>query len=290
MLGWKHPIIYGVFVNMNSQQINSLTSSDATPRGSVRRAIAAVQRRLSAFERGVRHLQEFYRVHGHCNVPVTFRMDCIDESNKPYYGLGHWVANQRARYKAGALSKEEVSTLNAFPGWSWIGWNRHWDVGYERLVSYAAKNGHARVPSAHVEDGFPLGAWLAKLRLRAKVGTLEDAHQQALRKIDPDILSNWKRIDSNLSWANKLEALHAFIQSHGHAQVPRDYLTHSPSGEPINLGVWVNGLRALKNRGMLDAQRVKILDAIPAWTWAGKPGRRKKEATPDPQSGKKIGD
>ena len=243
-------------------------------------------RQERAFNRGVAILRAYIEDTGSADVPVTY----IRASGDEQYRLGHWVSVQRGKYKRGLLTTEQIKTFEALPGWCWNAWDRQWQPAMAALDSFRAREGHARVPVHHIENGFELGVLVARQRSRYSVDKQRQADQldydareskgqlkegekrpklilsadsrRALERI-PEWSENWKASESVRLWNLKLDLLKRFVAKHGHSDVPRD---HSEKG--LTLGIWVNSIRAQYNRGALDQERVKELESINGWKWA----------------------
>jgi hypothetical protein len=71
---------------------------------------------------------------------------------------------QRSFRNKGALSDERVARLDALPGWVWSTSEHRWDKGYSALKRFVSREGHARVPYTHTEDGYRLGTWVVTQR------------------------------------------------------------------------------------------------------------------------------
>jgi hypothetical protein len=82
------------------------------------------------------------------------------------YRLGQWVTAQRSSYRVGQLSTERVARLERLPGWTWNTRVADWEDGFFHLERFTAREGHSRVPSTYIEDGYRLGQW-AKVQRRA---------------------------------------------------------------------------------------------------------------------------
>ena len=101
-------------------------------------------------------LQDFAAREGHARVPQHH----IERGMR----LGGWVSNQRANRTG--LRRERVGRLDALPGWIWDTRESKWDAAYTALTHFVAREGHSRVPRPQVEDGLPLGNWVADQRRR----------------------------------------------------------------------------------------------------------------------------
>ena len=79
--------------------------------------------------------------------------------------LGSWVVTQRTAACAGdKLSREREQRLEAVSGWVWHTQEARWDENFDALVRFIEREGHARVPASHMEDGFKLGGWVGNQR------------------------------------------------------------------------------------------------------------------------------
>ena len=62
--------------------------------------------------RGLRHAQDYYRMHHHLLV----RQKYVREDG---FRLGSWVNEQRTAYSRNRLPPDRVARLEALPGWTW---------------------------------------------------------------------------------------------------------------------------------------------------------------------------
>ena len=86
---------------------------------------------------------------GDCNVPAS-------HSDRKLF---HWVGAQRQFYKNNQLSTIRKAKLDEV-GFIWDARAALWEEGFAHLSAYKAREGHCRVPNAHVENGFRLGRWV----------------------------------------------------------------------------------------------------------------------------------
>ncbi|MDX5929434.1 DEAD/DEAH box helicase [Acidiphilium acidophilum] len=134
------------------------------------------------------------------------------------------------------------------------------DHGYRHLVDFANNTGHGKVPIQHVEpDGFKLGIWVASRRKNYRQGVLSAERIAALEAIP-----GWTWDVLNAQWDQGIFTLRAFVEREGHANI------HSKHVEPdgFKLGNWVGGRRKEYLEGILSAERIAALEAIPGWTWS----------------------
>ncbi len=202
-----------------------------------------------AWDEGFRHLRNFAEREGHALVPQQHREDG--------FRLGAWVSTQRALRQSGRLSDQRAGQLNALPGWTWNTVDAAWEEGFAHLRSFAEREGHARVPQQHREDGYKLGAWVANQRAQKRTSRLPDERVWRL-----DGLPGWTWNTVEAAWEDGFGHLRRFAEREGHALVP---LQHREDG--YKLGAWVRGQRSQKQKGTLSDDRARRLEALPEWSW-----------------------
>ena len=159
---------------------------------------------------------------------------------------------------SGALDETIRRTLTTVdPGWNLNFYDGLWADGVAALTAFVAREGHARPPQGHVEDGFPLGKWVANRRLERRRGQLNADREAALRAYAGWI---WEPFADQFS--EGLNHLDQFITVHGHARVPRHYCSGT-----FPLGSWCDRRRIDRERGRLSADRVAELEARAGWAW-----------------------
>jgi hypothetical protein len=88
--------------------------------------------------------------------------------------LGAWVVAQRAAYREGRLSGERAARLQSLRDWAWNTHDADWEKGFSCFERFATREGQARVPQRHVEDGFRLGQWVGEQRRAYRAGRLSE--------------------------------------------------------------------------------------------------------------------
>ncbi len=115
-------------------------------------------------------LKQYVEREGHALVPRSHKS-------------GRWVTNQRTAYKNGKLSQDRIDRLEKLPGWVWSQLEVSWEEHFIILKKCVDKEGNARVPSLHIEDGFNLGNWVNFLRTAYKNGKLTQDRIDRLEKL-----------------------------------------------------------------------------------------------------------
>jgi hypothetical protein len=132
----------------------------------------------NTFEQGVRELTAFAQRCGHLHVPNGHR-------EPGGLLLRNWMNNRRTEFKAGRLVADEIAALEAIPGWTWSERGPAFEQGLAYLRSFAAENGHVRVPLGYrMADGFNLGSWVNNRRTEYRAGTLPPERTAILDSLD----------------------------------------------------------------------------------------------------------
>ena len=120
-------------------------------------------------------LEAFVAREGHARVP----RDHIENETNLY----HWWFRQMSEYRRGRLSDSQVERLEVLPGWSWTQLSAHWEKMFAELESFVAREGHARVPLGHKENGTSLGGWVSMQRSADKNGRLSASQKTRLEAL-----------------------------------------------------------------------------------------------------------
>jgi len=210
--------------------------------------------REARWEEAIAKLEQFVEREGHARPPFTHKEDG--------FKLGLWAQNQRARarFVSGQLRDERRQRLEALPGWVWEPRLTHWGVGISKLEKFAEREGHSRVPVAHLESGYRLGQWVNAQRTAFVNGELSLERTEQL-----EALPGWTWDVLTIQWEEGFSNLMAFVEREGQARVPDD---HTESGR--KLGKWVGKQRSAFKSGRLSDERRRRLEAIPGWVWRGR--------------------
>jgi hypothetical protein len=120
---------------------------------------SAQQRRVSAWEDRLCELANYLKIHGNCNVPLSY-------GENPQ--LAKWVANQRTKYNLRLKGKTSPMTLSRIQALESLGfeWDSHSAVWKDRMIelaNYRKIHGHCNVPHNFSENP-KLGAWVTTQR------------------------------------------------------------------------------------------------------------------------------
>ena len=167
------------------------------------------------------------------------------------------LARLRGSFTRSSGGEDRRTRLEAFPGWTWDLRADSWERAFGLLEAFAKREGHARPKPDHVEAGLRLGRWVSKQRTPAKLDLL--SKEQAARL---ESLPGWAWDAHAARWENAYLALTRFAMREGHASPPQGLLEDS-----LPLGDWVNSQRAFYSRDVLSAERRRLLEQVPTWTW-----------------------
>jgi len=163
--------------------------------------------------------------------------------------IGRWVLTQRT--KRALISPERRKRLESLPGWTWNSNEARWELGYALLQKYGEQNGHTRVPTTYVMDGYRLGWWVGNQRNAGD--SLSSERVQRLNNIPGWA---WNALDA------KWEAAYAQLVQH----VEQTGTAHLVRRSTKGLGNWVSNQRA--HKATLSPERIQRLESLPGWTWA----------------------
>jgi superfamily II DNA or RNA helicase len=189
-------------------------------------------------------LNRFLAREGHANP--------IYSDQEEGYALGTWVQTQRTRKSS--LTEDRMSKLDGLEGWVWDARDLQWETGFSALQKFIAREGHARPPNTHREDGYNLGGWVAELR--KNISRISAAQVCRLES-----LPGWAWSIKQAEWEERFSALQQFVSRVGHASPPAAHIE-----DGYNLGRWVQQLR--QDASKMSAERVSRLEKLPGWVWS----------------------
>jgi hypothetical protein len=200
-------------------------------------------------------IEKFLAREGHAKVPQKHVEDGVK--------LGKWVTNQRTSFRIGKLSTERVERLAALPGWEWDAISTQWEFHFGLLEQFVAREGHAKVPAKHVEDGVKLGIWVNNQKRSFRRGKLSKERAECLAA-----LPGWEWNPTATQWEFHFGLLEQFVEREGHAKLPQ---RHVEAG--VNLGKWGAHQRRYFGSGELSKKRAGRLASLPGWEWDPLPSK-----------------
>ncbi|MFF9436684.1 Helicase associated domain protein [Streptomyces sp. NPDC014735] len=214
----------------NAEKLTPEQRSELDTLGFIWRIVDRSERWREAIDALTRYVTE----NGHARVPFSY----VTSDGLP---LGQWVSSRR--HCAERLTPEQRSELDTL-GFVWtIEANRPWTEWVELLRAFVEREGHARVPQAHVTaDGAKLGWWVTACRR-------SEASFVPARRAELDALGFVWNANQRVSWDQRVLLVKQFINREGHPEVPS---RHVEDGHP--LGQWLREQRILAAQGTPPAR------------------------------------
>jgi len=184
-------------------------------------------------------LVEFWKKHGHCQVP---------RARSGGSSLQHWVHYVRSRHKL--LSKEKIRLLDEM-GFDWSPLKTQkemrWKKRFEALEAFVKAHGHARIPTEYKMNP-SLGQWVLYMRMR---------HIQ--RRLSPEEVQRLNALGFVWSphqewWEKRLSELKDFKRKYG------DF--RAPSQSQTSLGQFCMRMRRLIRGGTLPKEKLEQLRGL----------------------------
>ena len=196
-------------------------------------------------------LEEFKKEHGHCLVPQHH----IVVIERDELLLGRWCDTQRRQYKLFQDGKRSEMTPERIARLEAIGFDfgsrkpdrkAQLEMHIALVLEYKKEHGNCQVPSSYITpSGVRLGGWVAEQRIhfdRFHSGNHAKITQERINKLDT--IDFWqgerKELVLNPGWFAMVEALRQFTYSHGHFDVPSDFV--APGG--ADMAKWIDEQRS----------------------------------------------
>ena len=130
-----------------------------------------------------------------------------------------------------------------------------WFFWYGLLERYAEQGGNAS-PAARFKtaDGFALGSWVNSQR-----SSKDSLSEERVKLLEALPVWSWDLLEDR--WNEAYEYLKAYVGDKGNARPAAGFKT----ADGFALGVWGSRQRIAKDS--LSEERVKLLEALPGWSW-----------------------
>ena len=208
-----------------------------------------VERASVGFYFGLGVLRRFVDRENHANVPSRHK--------EGKYPLGNWVGRLRTTYRNGTLPQDRIKQLELVPGWIWDPNEREFQGGFQILLIFVEREGHALVHNKYKEGDFTLGSWVSSRRKEYRKGALS---QDRIKQLEA--IRGWSWDVNEDQFQEGIQILLTFVEREGHANVP---LRHIEGEFP--LGIWGRSRRIAYRNGTLPQDRIKQLESVPGWIW-----------------------
>jgi superfamily II DNA or RNA helicase len=127
------------------------------------------------WERTYKLVKQYADRHGTARVPSGYSVDGVRVES--------WIRTQKGAHRKGKLSSERQCSLEKLPGWTWTPSEDDWEERYALLEQFVAREGHARVPQKHVEQGIRLGIWVSVQRRDAFADVMRPERRERLEAL-----------------------------------------------------------------------------------------------------------
>ena len=202
------------------------------------------------WERNFAAAVEYYKEHGHLDVPVLY-------VNSDGIRLGRWlgiIRDLRAGKKkhGNPPTEEQIARLNEI-GMVWTNnLENKWEKGFAEAREYALKHKTLITRSDYVSpSGYNLGVWLLKQDQKLKEGKLSEERKQRLDSLGVE----WVRKDP---WLFRYGLVAKYYEENQTMYIPRTVVI-----EGVWIGRWIDEQRKMYQQGRLSEKQMELLDKLP---------------------------
>ena len=179
--------------------------------------------------------------------------------------LGAWVSSLRGLRRS-RLSVDQVTALEALPGWSWAPHDDRFDAHLRALRRRVARLGTCSASVGETEDddeGLPLkiGHWSSARRSEYARGKLTEDRITLLES-----LTGWVWVVGEAEEALHWRALEQFAGRVGHGRVPKGHV-ETVDGTDVALGKWLLMKKTSRKGGSLSEADRSHIESLPNWSW-----------------------
>jgi superfamily II DNA or RNA helicase len=201
-------------------------------------------------------------------VQVECAKKSLQEIEQSRNSSGIWIVQQKSRYSAmhgttkvvrRPLSSEQISLLEALPGWSWDRRRDSWLAHFEALVAYKAANNGQLPPSTSKTlefRGLRIVGWMNKQRSRMDIR--DEWQLTLLRQKIPELLEK----PFERRWREAFATLQDFAK-----KTKNTYIAQNLRWKGFALGSWVSHQRAKYRERKLTKEQIRLLQSVLGWTW-----------------------
>ena len=214
-------------------------------------AIGMIWNKVDYFwERNFAAAVEYYKEHGHLNVPVKY-------VNSSGIRLGRWLGNIRdlhagKKMRGNPPTEEQIARLNAI-GMVWTNnLETRWEKGFSEAREYARKHKTLITRSGYVSpSGYNLDVWLLKQDQMLKKGKLSEERKQRLDSLGVE----WMRKDP---WLFRYGLVAKYYEENQTIDIPRTVVV-----EGVWIGKWIINQKKMYEQGRLTEEQKALLEKLP---------------------------
>ena len=179
------------------------------------------------------------------NKLVKFmKINPFPKLNNPEFGF--WINRQRAYYRAGKLSKNQISLLESHSWWTWC--DVKWFNKFYEFKIYMDSGNNFPKQSDPI-----FGPWINTQRMKYKTNQLSD---DRIILLESNKWWTWRYETDDSKWMNWYTTLKEYVANNGFP-----YVSNS------QLGSWISRQRHLYFKGKLSSNRFEILNSSDWWAW-----------------------
>ena len=158
------------------------------------------------------------------------------------YSLQLWCSAQRAKYKKGQLSKEQIKKLNAID-FKWEVMEDLWEENFALLSAFKQKHGHCRVPQKKPGTAL-LSTWCGNVRKSYKEGKLSAERIKRLEAVGFD----WNVMDAQ--WKDQYEVLEDYLRKNALEDIKKNDALY----------IWISEQRKKYKKKKLSEEKIMLLN------------------------------
>jgi superfamily II DNA or RNA helicase len=133
-----------------------------------------------------------------------------------------------------------------------------WEYCYGLLVAYTLNHPGELIQKVSSKVSSHLRNWIGTQRGDYTAGRLRQDRISRLEKVP-----GWVWDPREEMWEESFAKLIDFVNSNGHARVPRSFVT----ADGFKLGQWTQVQRRTYDKGWMDSERISKLEELPSWPW-----------------------
>ena len=172
--------------------------------------------------------------------------------------LGVWVNKQRGRFRKLTLEEDRIRLLESIPDWTWNPTISKQEAMFIALDEFLSREGHANVPTSHLENGVRLGQWVNGVRTRFRRGVLDPYLEKYLSSIST---FSWEPLEE-IPFKN-VEILEEFLLANPGKRSVGDTVFKERKLKSI-----VIYLRRNYSNKSLPQEIIERLEALSNWSWS----------------------
>ena len=212
--------------------------------------------------------KKYYKHYGDLKISIKFKTINGYDIDENGYNLGKWINRQRVKYKNGTLSEDKIKKLEEI-GMIFENVNDDtWNMMYELAKKYYKHYGDLKISIKFKtingydidENGYNLGKWINRQRVKYKNGTLSE---DKIKKLE-EIGMIFENVNDD-TWNMMYELAKKYYKHYGDLKISRKFKTingYDTDENGYKLGVWISWQRVKYKTGTLSEDKIKKLEEI----------------------------